>query len=279
MKLSSRVLVAALALAAAGSASAQLTVPQTLGSGTELMFYAYDPQAGTSFVEDLGVNYANFLPTSTAAGTGFVDNLSSNAAWSTYLSTTLSTANADGYNYTSATQDTIWAVVAASSNGAANGNAYGIEGTESATYTGSMKLTAAQQAAAKNWMNGPLTLFVNGVNGIPTATPLTGYFSNSSGQDNAGQNVKNGQGALPGSLGNYVGATSSFNYYNITALNSLPTVYGNANGNSTFSFDGTKLTYSVPSQVAAVPEPSSYLMMLCGLLMVGALAVRRRNSK
>ncbi len=277
MKLSSRVLVAALALAAAGSASAQLTVPQN-SSGTELLFYAYDPTIGTSFIEDLGTSFANFTPTSTAAGTSFVDGIASSAAWQSYVSNTLTTADNDGYGYTTGTQGTIWAVVAASSNSAGTGNTYGLEATENVNFTGSTKLTSPASNGMKGWINTPLTNLMNGINDVATATPLTGYYTNSGGQDNVAQTIKNGAGAAPFNFGNVVGATSVFNYYSVTAVNSFPTVYGNSAGNSTFTFDGTNLTYAVPS-IAAVPEPSSYLMMLSGLLMVGALAVRRRNSK
>lgn len=238
-----------------------------------MLFYAYDSATKTAFVEDLGIKFNSFLLASPAAQVGFVDSISTSSAWSTYVSTTLT----DGakFSYVTGLEGTTWGVIGGSSNALANGNNYGLGVTLNVGNSASLSNT---QGKVKGQINTPLTSLIQGLNANNPTAPLTGYFSGSGGIDNAANSWGDGKANLSFSTSNNIGATSTFQYLNASLAGShTPTAYGNSFGNNTFSFDGTNLTYAVA--VAAVPEPSSYAMMLGGLLMVGAMVARRRNSK
>lgn len=271
MKLSFKLLAAAVALAAAGTASAQIA--QTSSStGTDLFFYAFDSSTGTSFVEDLGTSFSNFGPSSAAAGTAFSANITSSAAWTTYVtqteadSVTLGLTGSTGY--ANATQNTVWAVVAGIQPGGANATTYGLM----TTMTNGSSPVSQSEGATRGAVTGPLAQFVGSLGGL-TSSATSGYFDASATSDNAEVSLAtNLNGNLKVSDTNAIGTSATFNYFNGNVTGShLPTTYAN-----TFLFDGTNLTYGT---VAAVPEPSRILMMLAGLLMVGGLVTRRRNSK
>jgi len=280
MKLSLRVLAAAIALAAAGTASAQIANPAST-TGTDLYFYAFDSSTGTSFVEDLGSNMANFMPGSTAAGTSFAANIASSTAWTTYVNTTESDSVADnlgatGTGYAVGTQNTYWAVVAGIAPSGSS-TAYGLATTMVAGATPVSQTLGFTRSA----INGPLAQFTGSLGTLLASGPTSGYFDNSTTSDNPGVSLGangNMNGNLKVSNLNAIGAVSTFDYFS-GAKTGVPTLYGNSAGNSTFSFDGSNLTYSVPAIVAAVPEPSSVMMMLAGLLMLAGFAARRSNSK
>lgn len=280
-QLSLRVLAAAVALAAAGTASAQIAVPAST-NGTDLYFYAFDSSTGTSFVEDLGSNMASFMPSSTAAGTNFIANIASSSAWTTYVNTTEAdsiTGNlgATGTGYATGTQNTYWAVVAGIAPGGANASTYGLATTMVA---GSTPITQPI-GFTRSAISGPLSQFTGSLGTLLASGPTSGYFDDSTTSDNplvslgAGSNMN---GNLKVGNLNPIGTSSTFDYYS-GSKSALPTVYGNSAGNATFSFDGSNLSYAVPSIVAAVPEPSNIMMMLAGLLMVTGFVASRRNSK
>jgi hypothetical protein len=271
MKFNLRLLAAALALAAAGTASAQIAVPAS-STGTDLFFYAFDSSTGTSFVEDLGTSFSNFLPTSAAAGTSFQDDIAASAAWTTYVNTTeadsITLGLAGGSGYAVGTQNTVWAVVAGIAPGGTNASTYGL----SATMTSGSSAAAQSEGATRSAITGSLSQFAIGLGGL-TNSATSGYFDANATSDNAEVSLGSTlNGQLKVADTNAIGTSSTFNYFNGNVTGShLPTTYAN-----TFTFDGTNLTYGT---VAAVPEPSSTMMFLAGLLMVAGLVVRRRNSK
>jgi hypothetical protein len=267
-----RILAAALALAAAGTASAQISVPAS-SNGTDLFFYAFDSSTGTSYVQDLGTSFSGFLPTSAAAGANFQDSISSNAAWTTYVNTTeadsVTLGLGSGSGYAVGTQNTVWAVVAGIAPGGTNATTFGL----STTMTNGSSPIAQSEGTVRGAITGPLSQFA-GTLGTITTSATSGYFDANATSDNAEVSLGSTlNGNLKVADTNAIGTSATFNYFNGNVTGShLPTTYAN-----TFNFDGTNLTYG--SVVAAVPEPSSYLMMLAGLLMVAGLVTRRRNSK
>jgi hypothetical protein len=262
MKFQLKTLVAAVALvAAAGSAFAAPMALNTTATGSSLLFYAFDDATKTSYVQDLGQTFSSFLSTSAAATTfpGFTTSVSTNTAWNDYLTSVAGD-----------TSNTYWGVISglsANAGNAGNGFMSTIREGESAD--------GQTAATGKGTVIGPLRNVLIGVNGATDAAS-TGYFSASAAGDNIANNFgHNGAGKLVFNTDNLIGATSAFQYGNNNAAFAL-TTYANADGNSTFSFDGNNVSYAVA--VAAVPEPETYAMMLAGLMLVGGIAARRRKS-
>jgi len=268
-----RLLVAALALAAAGTASAQITSPAS-SNGTDLYFYAFDSATGTSFIEDLGTNMGSFTPTSAAGGTAFSTNVAANAAWTTYVNTTEADSVTDnlgatGTGYATGTQNTFWAVISGIAPGGTNASTYSLATTMTNGSTPVSQTLASTRSAITDLGN-----FTGALSGLLASAPTSGYFDANTTVDNPGVQLGAGNGTINNLLKvsnlNAIGTASNFYLYSGNKTG-IPTAYSN-----TFSFDGTNLAYG--SVVAAVPEPSSYLMMLAGLLMVAGLVARRRNS-
>lgn len=252
MKLQLKTLVAAIALIAvaghAAAAAAPITLPAT-ATGSDLLFYAFDDATKSSYVQDLGQTFSSFLP---AAGNNNAINvnISSSAAWASYLT-----------SVNNNTSNTYWGVISGLKANALNSG----NGIETTLRVGNS--IAGQTAAnAKGAVATPMNGVMLGINGA-TTTPAAGYFSVSGGSDNIANNWgHNGAGKLVFNTDNAIGAISTFQYLNL----------GTSVVNTTFaqsvSFDGTSLV------IAAVPEPSTYAMLLAGLMLVGGIASRRRNS-
>lgn len=262
MKLQLKTIVAAVALAVvAGHASAAIPLNNT-ATGTGVLFYAYDDSANTSYVQDLGLTFSSFLPSSAAASTPGTTNWSvgSNTSWSDYL------ASVSGD-----TSNTYWGVIAGSSTYAVGSSILGTHGVLSTIRVGediSGQTSANAKSAVGTYLRNPI-LAINGL--TPDAT--SGFFSASGSADNLAMNWKHNGGGKMFNVDNVIGQSSEFQYGNSMAAFSS-TTYGNVAGVSTFSFDGGTLSYTVP----AVPEPSSYAMMVGGLMLVGGIAARRRRN-
>ncbi len=250
MKLQFKSILAAVALVAvAGSASAAAMPLNNAASGSALLFYAFDDVTKTSYVQDLGLTFTSFLPASVAASTGSVTAISSNTGWSDYLTS----VGGD-------TSNTYWGVIAGLSANAGNsGNGF------MSTIRNGDSAVGQSAANAKGAVATPLRNVLLGVNSA-TTTASTGYFSASAAGDNIANNFQhNGAGKLVFNTDNLIGATSAFQYGNSNAAFAT-TTYA-----ASYTFDGSNL-------VLAVPEPSSYAMMLGGLMLVGGVAARRRKS-
>jgi len=251
MKLSLKAFVAALALTAAGGAFAQTGVASP--TGTDMYFYAYDNSTASAFIIDLGSNYSNFDPsTSTSA-----INIAANSYYNTFAS--------------AVTDNSIeWGVFAAA-NPSVNHNSIDMT-------SGSSTLTPVKASTIGSDVVEINTL-MSGISANISQTAITGgAFTSGQVAQNPQSAIGNLNATLPANtIANAIGAQVSFINYSTNGASSLTKVTPTAFA-GTWTFDGTNLDYSVGS-VSAVPEPSSYLMMLAGLLMIAALVVRRRNSQ
>jgi len=265
MKSSLKIIVAALALATAGGAFAQQTSPNTV-TGTDVYFYAYDSNqsVNSSFLIDLGSNYSNF---NSNVSTGNIA-ISGNTAYQAFLKTLT-----DG-TVANPTANVVWGVIAAQDNplaGAQQGQfQVGYDITSDVAVTPSQKQTSVSTQA---------TVFGLLMTNLGTTNTLAGFESAGPVVQNIGSAVASGTGSLttPFTSNGSIGTAASFVQYSFTGVPArTPTAPTTLAGN--WTFDGSNLAYTVAS-VTPVPEPTSYMMMLGGLLMMGALAVRRRNSK
>lgn len=255
MKFNFKAIAAAVAMVAAGQAFAAIQ-PGNLTSGAtggELVFYAFDDVTKTSYVKDLGVTFASFLATPTFASVnvsgdanwvsylGSVNSDTSNTYWGVFASEKTSALSANGVNI----------LTTARANAPANSSTSqvrGIDGTFNTTYLGALQGTDVNYAANLS------------------------YFSASTGTDNWAIALQHN---LAGKVGfitdNAIGTAA--NFYRLSAAASATT---NATLTTVLSaptqitFDGTTLA------VAAVPEPETYSMLAAGLLMLGAVARRRK---
>lgn len=257
MKLQLKTLVAAVALiAAAGQAAAAMPLPAT-ATGSSLLFYAFDDATKTSYVQDLGQTFMSFLPTTAVAKTPSITGISSNTGWNDYL------ASVGGD-----TSNTYWGVVAGLTANAGNSG----NGLMSTIRIGD-SADGQSAANAKGAVTGPLKLALIGINSViantSAAPATTGYFSASAAGDNIANNFgafHTGAGKLVFRTDNLIGDSSAFLYGNSNAAFAVTTY------DQKFTFDGSNLI------LQAVPEPSSYAMMLGGLMLVGGIAARRRKS-
>jgi hypothetical protein len=265
MNFKTKAVVAALALAAfAGQASAAVvdTGAGNVG-GSDLLFYVIDAAKSNSFVLDLG-NAGSFTQASTINQAFSGSAFGAGSAWASFTAADASWSS-----------NSVWGVV----NGSAAGTGIGFIGS-----TLNVSATAAGQN--NNNINGAVSqlqaLFLN--TGIATGGQ---FYSNSAAADNAFITINgsaNPANVLYNTSGffdasNAVGATNvAFDTLTTKAgRGAVPTVtaFAPTNGNG-FAFatgaNGLALTYNV----ASVPEPETYSMLAAGLLMLGAVARRRR---
>lgn len=272
MKFQLKTLVAAVALIGA-TGSAFAAIPSVgAATGSELLFYVFDGVAKKSFTLDLGQTYASFKPGTSAATSDFSFSMSNYATpWNAYVAS----INGD-FSHTT------WGVVAGNSVATNNGGKGFLTTVQAGADTSAQTSTAAQAGVAS-----PLKVWIDDLNvktGIAGVSLSNGYFTEATTQSNitTGFGVfHTGAGKFSFILDNAIGTDSEFRTLNMFGAGGAATitqaVYANANGNSKFSFDGNNLKYTVA--VAAIPEPSSYAMMLAGLMLVAGVARRRNSSK
>lgn len=289
MKLKSKlkVMLAAVTLACAGTALADIntgvTTSGTTSNNGELFLSVWNETLEQSYTRDLGINLSSFLSTGTVApvdatpGSGvdyafgvaptigagnvltagyqLVFGLDGTAASST-LATLLSTAG------------TIWSVIASENFGNdrllfTSNAALSTMATTQLTNTTSK---VAQHLIAVNELQGGAADTTS--NESSTATPPSAAYSGSTGFGST-------LGGLPFSTVAQIGQSLNFWFANQTATttNTLSQYDG---GSWLLASNGT-LSWNA-AQIAPIPEPGTWAMLLAGLAMVGGIARRRLQA-
>jgi hypothetical protein len=236
MKFRIKALVAAVALAGAVGQASAATGP------TDLIFFIWDNASSTSYMYDLGPN--TFNPNTSVISPL---DITVGADWTNFVAAAGANLSTDKWG------------VFMNFDGSRIGSTVTIGGSTAATGP-----TSANSQA----------------NILATAAGLTSagttHFGSGGTQDNAVTDFGSlgNYGANLWQAGNLIGATNVAFDSAIAGGRGVPSVlttYTPSNGNG-FAFNGDTLQYNV----AAVPEPETYGMLAAGLLMLGAVARRRR---
>ncbi len=282
MKLKMKLITAAVALAA--SAGANAAMDNLLSGNSSLAFIALD-NTGTpiSAMMDLNYNLNDFLPTAMSApGTHIVWDFNANSltvngvaqaispTWSGAMSTFAASAQA---------AETKWAVIAGDSLTSS------VAGDVRYLTTSNDPLATLQTQTKFNLTGMSLVDGLFNANNLLQTNPIDGSTA-SAGQ--AFVNTYSSVGPAFKWSGKFVGdsfaneGTASKFYMldtntGIGSQKALVTQFAAANptGPATFSYTAGVLTYNV----AAVPEPSEYALMLAGLGMLGFIARRRLANR
>ena len=222
-----KALLAAVAFAAAGEASATLPAPTTATGTSDLLFYAYDATSTNTFVFDLG---------SVSSLATLNQNITGNSAWTQYLA-------AEGGTLT----NTTWGLVYNQGYNAAS-SLWGSTVTAGQTINAEK---ASQMSAGRVVLNNFLgATAITGVGGSSYTTGLANFdnfqtgFANSWGGNAAGWTTDNA-----------VGTTADF--YTVTVASS-------ATGGTfvkSFNFDGTTVAVAVPEPESYALMFAGLLMM------------------
>jgi len=238
MKFKLKALVAAVALAACVGQAAAAPVLPTATTSSDLLFFAIDQAAGNSFVFDLG-STSNLLS---------LNQNITGSAWTSFLS-------AEGNSLSNVT----WGLAYDQGNNAATS----LWGT---TVTSGMSIgseTAAKMSAGRVSFNNLLAssqFSAVNVGGSVFTTNADTFGNYTTGLKNSFN-----ANAAGWTVDNSVGTAADF--YTVTAATSAA---GGTLIASGITFDGVSVA------VAAVPEPETYSMLFAGLMMLGAIARRRK---
>lgn len=300
MKLKLNALAAAALVAlAAGGAQAAINLPGSTSAGnSSLLFVAVDSNNNDSiaFTADLGLNMSDMLTGSSryAFGTtttwNFLNNTSTDASvtgnsWSTAFNTFASTL----------TGSYRWGVIAGDS---IQGTGTTLTATNVIAGRGMLatgNVTQAQMLAANS--SGPTGTALGNIGNFYAATNTLGNVNSPGINNGAGTaTAGTGYGAMSGTFGggaltwNYLlgdGETSTFQYQRQVAAN--PVVFQLGANTPNLDFTSADALSAVPVTftfdiasgnlvLAAVPEASTYAMMLAGLAAIGTIVRRRRPS-
>jgi hypothetical protein len=292
MKLKS--LIVALTLIGSGVANASYPITTDTSASSALLMTLWDSSSSSSAVFDLGVSRSNFL-TDTVCSTNCTSslvitwNLTTNSVsssldgWSTdgatsytlaSLGLTSSTVNSWSSAYSTlsslgvySSSATVYDVISFDRDGGSVSASHALTTATSAPSLTNGKLASLGTANA-DFINSNAALGTNATadNGADVVTGST--------PSNQGTSFKNNwSGALPVSASASLG--NSLSFYEIEANGSSTVAKASIStlGTWVLSSDGTTLTYS--ALVAAVPEPSSIVMLLAGLGLMGFIARRR----
>jgi hypothetical protein len=219
------------------------------------VFYAFDDVTKTSYVKDLGITFASFVAAPSYSGSP--NNISSDANWASYLT---SVGND--------TSNTYWGVFASLKTGATGAN------TQQLITTARNNTVTNTQSSLTRGIDGSFnTTYLGNLqgNGTNYAANLS-YFSASTGSDNWAIGLQhNLAGKITFNADNVIGQNADMFKLSTASLGTSPAVVSTLLATPTqWSFDGNTL------QIAAVPEPETYGMLVAGLMMLGAVARRRR---
>jgi len=238
MEFKVKALVAAVAFAAIAGQAVAAPVQPTATTPSDVIFFAIDQAAGTSFAFNLG---------SVAHLTGLNQNITG-SAWNSFVA-------AEG----GVLDNVTW--------GIAYDQGIGAPTSQWGTTVTDGKTIGSETSTKMNGGRSAFTTFISQA-GNSALNAGTGVYTNAGNASNFTVGVKNNWGgnAAGFTTDNFVGTDAAF--YTVTQATSAAggTFVGN------FSFNGTNVA------VAAVPEPETYAMFLAGLGMVGAMVRRRKQA-
>lgn len=262
MKSNLKMLVAAVALCAAGAANAAIDLgPGTSGNNSELFLSIWDPVKQVSLTRDLGIHFEDFLSTQQFSSHAWL--ASDNAVYSS----TFGTSNL---------ADLHWNVAAV--------NEFNSTGTNLSTY-GFMTTTSDPKSQIQNGLiNDPANTVANAigygkgyaqaVNGSDNNAAANNTTSSTGGPDYAGASTWSSDfGGSFGSIANDAGIGESMAFYQIAMNGNFDQAIVNQLAGTFMLGTNGDLTYNVA--VAPVPVPPA--VWLLGSALVGLVGIARRK--
>jgi hypothetical protein len=264
MKLKATVVAMAVALGWAGQASATLSDAST--GNSVVLFSAWNPTTGASYTLGLGLSFNDFTP-ALASSVSKSINLLADPNFTAAFGTSLPT-------------DLVWNVAAGDQTlgdtGTAGAGLFRLAFTAPAVPT-STQVTIPNVTSAGANMN----FFLGAVNAAcPTLGSNSGSCFSTLATD--AYNINNTAAKWGSTLGGILGISTSGGVGSTLSFVQLATSQTGGKGSPTItSFGVDPLVWKLSSDgqltwnVAAIPEPSSWLLLGAGLLAIGSIARRR----